>query len=167
MSEINALLMNVVTEIRKENNDSGTCDDNKSVNCAGTSNVVKENKDFECEKEKNDEVGFENVYETDENNKGVSFGATYDAVKENNDVVGSENDSETGDDSKCVSSGATSDAVKADTVVVGSEHITTIQSSIVDTVMTRVDRKKKRKASMFVTPPSSTPRPNRKGKKLV
>ncbi|XP_073152446.1 uncharacterized protein [Henckelia pumila] len=46
-----------------------------------------------------------------------------------------------------------------------AEIMTSFQSSIMDTVRTRVDRKKKRKASIFVTPPSSSPRPKRKGQK--
>ncbi|KZV24095.1 hypothetical protein F511_20225 [Dorcoceras hygrometricum] len=36
------------------------------------------------------------------------------------------------------------------------EKVTKFRSSIVDDVRARVDRKKKKKASMFVTPPSST-----------
>ncbi|XP_073158591.1 uncharacterized protein [Henckelia pumila] len=190
-SQINALLLNVVTDIQKENNDdvrgdkenddSGTSDLNKGMICAGTP-------------EKNEMVGCENVSETGDNSKGLSYvsnevgayngvgfendskigddskgvscGATSDVVKEKDDVLASEYDYESGDNSKVMSSNSTFDAVKDNTLGVGVEQIPAIQSSIVDTVRTRVDRKKKRKSPMFVTPPSSTPRPKRKCKKL-
>ncbi|KZV30005.1 hypothetical protein F511_24389 [Dorcoceras hygrometricum] len=45
------------------------------------------------------------------------------------------------------------------------DEITVFQSSIVDNVRTRADHVKKRKGSMFVTPPSSTPRQKKRVKK--
>lgn len=102
VSEINVVVLNVVNDTRKENNgvvgseketnDYGTSDDNNGVNCAATSNTVKENNYlFEHGKENNDVVGFENDSETDDDRKGVSCDATSNEVKEKNDVIGSKN----------------------------------------------------------------------------
>ncbi|KZV32854.1 hypothetical protein F511_18743 [Dorcoceras hygrometricum] len=67
---------------------------------------------------------------------------------------------------------ASKDGNEANKDVEGSElslsklnEITVFQSSIVDNVRTRADRVKKRKGSMFVTPPSSTPRQKTRVKK--
>ncbi|KZV55229.1 hypothetical protein F511_29559 [Dorcoceras hygrometricum] len=67
---------------------------------------------------------------------------------------------------------ASKDGNEANKDVEGSElslsklnEITVFQSSIVDNVRTRADRVKKRKGSMFVTPPSSTPRQKKRVKK--
>ncbi|KZV39452.1 hypothetical protein F511_37206 [Dorcoceras hygrometricum] len=67
---------------------------------------------------------------------------------------------------------ASKDGNEANKDVEGSElslsklnEITVFQSSIVDNVRTRADRVKKRKGSMFVTPPSSTPRRKTRVKK--
>ncbi|KZV27899.1 hypothetical protein F511_36584 [Dorcoceras hygrometricum] len=69
---------------------------------------------------------------------------------------------------------ASKDGNEANKDVEGSElslsklnEITVFQSSIVDNVRTRADRVKKRKGSMFVTPPSSTPRQKKRVKKQV
>ncbi|KZV32892.1 hypothetical protein F511_01403 [Dorcoceras hygrometricum] len=69
---------------------------------------------------------------------------------------------------------ASKDENEANKDVEGSElslsklnEITVFQSSIVDNVRTRADRVKKRKGSMFVTPPSSTPRQKKRVKKQM
>ncbi|XP_073158824.1 uncharacterized protein [Henckelia pumila] len=132
----------------KENDDSGTSDLNKGVNCAGT---PEKNEIVGCENvsetgdnskgmsyvsneiEANSGIGFENGSKIGDDSKGVSCSATSDAVKEKDDAVVYEYDYESGDNSKVVSSSSTFDAVKGVTLVVGVEQIPAIQSSIVDT----------------------------------
>lgn len=77
-----------------------------------------------------------------------------DLAKEKNELDGSEFGNRSGNESSGRSIAGTS-AVEKKTV---------FKSSIVDNVRTRADRVKK-KGSMFVTPPSSTPRRRRKARK--
>lgn len=78
-----------------------------------------------------------------------------DLAKEKNELDGSEFGNRSGNESSGRSVAGTS-AVEKKTV---------FKSSIVDNVRTRADRVLKKKGSMFVTPPSSTPRRRRKARK--
>lgn len=78
-----------------------------------------------------------------------------DLAKEKNELDGSEFENRSGNES----SGRTVAGTSA------VENKTVFKSSILDNVRTRADRVKKKKGSMFVTRPSSTPRRRRKAKK--
>ncbi|XP_073138157.1 uncharacterized protein [Henckelia pumila] len=114
-------------------------------------NIVKNEKEMIEAVGNSSEIGSSN----DHDNYNDLNLVVQNVINEIKNDVGFDKNDGTVEERKSVSCVGTSKAV----------IMTSFQSSIVDTVRTRVDRKKKRKASIFVTPPSSSPRPKRKGQK--
>lgn len=138
-------MQNIIDELAKENREvrgDEFCKESFDVDDFGSDgNMLVEDDVYEMKKVVNEEVGNDSENGSCDVN-GIGSGdidvvlqnVVNEIVKENNDVDVSENASGTVDDTKGVSFIAT----------LNTEKLTTIKSSIVETVRTRVDRKKKK-----------------------